>query len=311
MRLSIRYLTTFTYDAAVSESQNALRARPAADDGQGLIHYAVTVDPPTSVVSYTDYWGTWVDSFGIVGQHTRLTVVADSVVETNERPVPSASVPWDGEALLRSGFFEYLSPSPHVSWHEDVTDFARETVAGGVDAVAAARDVAVAVGDLLTYEAGATEVGTSVGEIWEQRRGVCQDYAHLALALYRCVGLPARYVSGYLYASDSASGERPEQDEVDVATHAWVEVYIPEFGWWGLDPTNQLTVGERHVKIGHGRDYEDVMPLRGVYHGNVESDGLEVAVKISRTDISAYRMRPRPSLEHRQPTRDQQVQQQQ
>ncbi len=113
--------------------------------------------------------------------------------------------------------------------------------------------------------------------------------------MFRSAGIPARYVSGYLYATDSASGSDPEVDEIEVATHAWVEVFIPDFGWWALDPTNRLEGDGRHVKIGHGRDYEEVMPLRGVYHGDAESGGLEVAVTMSRADPGSYTFAPRPA----------------
>ena len=165
-----------------------------------------------------------------------------------------------------------------------------------------------AVADFLTYEGGSTEVGTSVAEIWEQRSGVCQDYAHVAIAVFRSLGVPARYVSGYLYAADSATGAQPDAGEIEVATHAWVEVAIPGFGWWGLDPTNRLVVGERHVKIGHGRDYEDVTPLRGVYHGEAESGGLEATVTMSRSGLEQYRVEPQPPYSRRQEEQQQQQQ---
>ena len=111
--------------------------------------------------------------------------------------------------------------------------------------------------------------------------GVCQDFVHLALSLYRSVGIPARYVSGYFYAVDVAGGGAPETEEIAVQTHAWVEVALPGWGWWALDPTNLQPAGERHVKIGHGRDYDDVLPLRGVYYGT-SSHKLAVEVGMSR-----------------------------
>jgi len=300
MRMAIRYLTTFTYDTAVSESQNALRARPVSDHRQQLREYYVSVDPTVRITSHLDYWGTQVDCFGVVGRHTRLTVVADSVVETLavDPPVPDAmwppAVSWDAPEA------EFLAVSPHVEWNDDVASFGRDVAAGSTSTVDAARAVQKAVGELLRYEAGSTEIGVSVAQIFEQRAGVCQDYAHLALAVYRSLGVPARYVSGYLYASDASRGDRPDAEEVDVSTHAWVEVLIPGYGWWGLDPTNQLDIGEQHVKIGHGRDYEDVMPLRGVYHGEAESGGLSARVKMSRAELDPYAMQPRPEYVRRQ-----------
>lgn len=294
MHLEIRYLTTFTYDTAVSESQNALRARPVSDGRQRLIKYSVTVDPPAQIVSYTDYWGTQVDCFGVVGRHTRLTVSADSVVETSAQPLPADSPAWphkqDDARLI-----EFLTPSPHVRWGADVSAFARDAVAGADSLVGAIEAIHHATGDRLKYETGATEVGVSVDEVFAQGAGVCQDYAHLALAGYRTVGIPARYVSGYLYAADASSGDRPEDAEVLVSTHAWVEVHVPGHGWWGLDPTNQQPVGEQHVKIGHGRDYDDVMPLRGVYHGEGESKGLEATVRMSSGGLQPFALQPQPA----------------
>jgi transglutaminase-like putative cysteine protease len=301
MRVAIRYLTTYTYDTHVSESNNALRACPAEGPSQRLLRYAVRVDPEARIVSYRDYWGTRVDCFGIIGHHTRLTVVADAEVETEMPLAPTDGGPWPMDQPADGALFEYLVPSPHVVWDDAIARFGKDAVSGATTLQEAAIAVKAAVGELLTYESGATEVGTSVTEIFDQRSGVCQDYSHLALATYRSLGIPARYVSGYLYASDSASGDLPEaEEEIDVLTHAWVEVAIPGYGWWGLDPTNQLVAGERHVKIGHGRDYEDVTPLRGVYHGEAESGGLEVGVRMGRKGLEHHEITPRPAYHPRQ-----------
>ena len=296
MRMSIRYLTTFTYDAEVSESQNALRARPASNERQRLIEYGVRIDPPVRVLSHTDYWGTNVDCFGVVGQHTRLTVVADSTVETSQAVAPIGAGAWPPLVVIDSLEAEFLAASPHVAWSEEVADFGREVVRTSTSLMDAVGSIHRAVHQVLKYEPGTTEIGVSVDQIFRQRSGVCQDYAHLALALYRSLDIPARYVSGYLYSADASTGDRPGEDEVEVSTHAWVEVFIPGFGWWGLDPTNQLEVGEQHVKIGHGRDYEDVMPLKGVYHGAAESGGLEARVRIGSARFDPYAMQPRPDL---------------
>lgn len=190
-------------------------------------------------------------------------------------------------------------PSPHVVWDDAIARIGRDAVSAAATLQEAAIAVKAAVGDLLTYESAATEVGMSVPEIFEQRPGVCQDYSHLALATYRSLGIPARYVSGYLYALDSASGDQPEgEEEINVSTHAWVEVAVPGHGWWGLDPTNQ--------KIGHGRDYEDVTPLRGVYHGEAESGGLEVGARAGRKGLEYHEITPRPPYEPRQTQQQQQ-----
>jgi transglutaminase-like putative cysteine protease len=120
--------------------------------------------------------------------------------------------------------------------------------------------------------------------------GVCQDFVHLFLAMLRSQGLAARYVSGYFYAEDSAQGHAPTTEEIEVQTHAWVEVAVPGFGWWGIDPTNAQPAGERHLKIGHGRDYDDVLPLRGVYVGSGDHH-LSAAVIMSPSLLSEVRFR--------------------
>ncbi len=147
------------------------------------------------------------------------------------------------------------------------------------------RAIARLVSKRLYYTPGATVVGTSTEEVWKRVQGVCQDFTHLTIALLRSQGIPSRYVSGYLYAADPASATHEDTEEIVVQTHAWVEAAIPGFGWWAIDPTNDNMVGERHVTIGRGRDYEDVMPLRGVYHGDAEA-ALSVEVTMAQAVVS-------------------------
>lgn len=291
MRIDLRYVSSFAYDGEVAQSHNMLRARPADNERQRVQAYSVEIDPRALVESSVDYWGTWVDTFAVVRPHTRLTVAAEAVVDTSEALVPEPDDPGPHDPLA---FHEYLVPSPHVEWGETVASLAREAAGGAHTYVETVRAVVSAAGHLITYRPGETEVGTSVAQILEQRSGVCQDYAHFTTAMFRSIGVPARYVSGYLYASDSADGDEPIDDEITVSTHAWIEVPLSTGRWWPLDPTNQLEVGERHVKIGHGRDYEDVTPLRGVYNGTSTSAGLEAAVSMSRKQLPQFDLGPQP-----------------
>ena len=292
MRIDLRYVSSFTYDGPVAQSHNLLRARPTDDRHQRVISYDVDVDPSAPVRSSFDYWGTWVDTFAIVQEHTRLTVAAEAIVETSEHEAPDPDVAAPADPFA---FHEYLMPSPHVAWDSVVADFARTSIGGASSYLEQVHGVVTAVGGFLSYTPGVTDVGTSVAEIVEHRSGVCQDYAHLTIAALRSLGIPARYVSGYLYATDSAVGDEPVDDEITVSTHAWVEVPV-DSTWWALDPTNQLPVGERHVKIGHGRDYEDVTPLRGVFHGSSTNAGLEASVAMSRSDLPQLDLSPAPDL---------------
>lgn len=271
MRLDIRYRTRFDYDESVVESQNELRACPASDAHQQVVHYRVTTTPASRVNSYVDYWGTRVDTFGIAAPHGSLEVVAAATVETSPRPAPEETVPVG--ALLdpswRDEHLEYLQRSPHVAWAETVAAHAH-AIASDVDDV---RGLIAAVDEAvggLEYRQGRTVVGVHVEEVLAAGAGVCQDFAHLAIAMLRVLGVPARYVSGYFFSADDATGAVAVTDEVEVETHAWVEAAVPGFGWWAVDPTNRQAVGERHVTIGRGRDYDDVAPLRGVFNGAPE-----------------------------------------
>jgi transglutaminase-like putative cysteine protease len=243
------------------------------------------VTPSTPVHSYTDFWGTRVDEFGILEPHDHLRISAESVVENATPSQPEDNPPLRALDLVTAELSSYLRASPHSTWDDVIRETAQDAIrdaAGVVEAVSAISDAVTAS---LKYEPGATYVGMEVSSVLSQGKGVCQDFAHLGVAMCRSVGIPARYVSGYLYAAEQTVAIAPEEAELDIQTHAWMEAYVPGHGWWALDPTNPQPIGELHVKIGHGRDYEDVMPLRGVYHGGAEHE-LGVRVQISRDQLS-------------------------
>jgi transglutaminase-like putative cysteine protease len=311
MRFDITYRTVFAYEQLVRESQNELRACPTSDDLQQLISYRVTTSPSGRVMSFNDYWGTRVDAFGVRGPHLHLEVLAEASVETKRRPLLTSFV--RPEALRLPAFLdrhiEYLAPSPHADWGRQIADTAAQAIAvAGDDVVGWVLALHRLVGGRLTYAPGSTYVGVDVDEVLASGKGVCQDFAHLAVALCRSVGIPARYVSGYLFTVDDSTGadveaDRPDgTDVVNVQTHAWFEAAVPGVGWLALDPTNRLEVGDRHVKIGHGRDYEDVAPLRGVYVGKGRA-AVEAQVEIRRTSATPvvaadpFRAWPRPGQE--------------
>lgn len=284
MRLDIRYVTRFEYGGAVVESQNELRACPASDGHQQLVHYAVTTSPAARVGSYVDYWGTRVDTFGVAAPHDRLEVVAAATVETAPRSLPPSDVPLAALAdpAWRDAHLEHLRRSPHVAWGTGVEDRARAIAAGASDVRALLAGVEQEVGGL-EYRRGRTVVGIDVEDVLEAGAGVCQDFAHLSIALLRAAGVPARYVSGYFFTADDRTGAEAG-DEVEVETHAWVEAAVPGAGWWPFDPTNRQPVGERHVAIGRGRDYDDVAPFRGTYNGPPDHD-LHVNVRMRRLAV--------------------------
>jgi transglutaminase-like putative cysteine protease len=284
VRFDIRYRSTFSYEALVRESQNELRACPTSDDRQQLIGYRVTTNPSARVSSSIDYWGTRVDAFGIRGPHLSLDVIAEAAVETKAAPMVTSAPRLD--ALTDDRFvdthWEYLQRSSHTHWGDAVTEAAtRQRDYVGSDVVSLVLALHRLAGASISYAPGSTYIGVDVEDILAVGQGVCQDFAHLAVALCRAVGVPARYVSGYFFAADDATGADTDTDVVDVQTHAWFEAAIPGFGWLALDPTNQREVGLRHVKIGHGRDYDDVPPLRGTVAGMAVHE-VDAAVEMRR-----------------------------
>jgi transglutaminase-like putative cysteine protease len=271
MDISLRYVTHFVYTSPVWESHNSLRACPVDGDGQRLVDYQLIIEPSVPVFSYTDSWGTQVDIFDVPQQHSELVVTALARVETMAPALP-ISGPLAGTAdmsYIEDGWL-FLQPTRHTRWGEEIAAAAKDALGASTDVIEIANSIQGVVHDRVVYRTGATDIGVDLDRIWQEQVGVCQDFAHLTIAMLRSVGIASRYVSGYFYASDPTNVGSADTDEIVVATHAWVELAVPGWGWWAIDPTNASPVGERHVKIGHGRDYDDVTPLRGVYYG--ESD---------------------------------------
>lgn len=307
MRFDIRYRTTFTYEGLVRESQNELRACPASDDRQQLIGYRVSTVPGARIASSIDYWGTRVDAFGIRGPHLTLEVVAEAAVETRQAPLVTTAPRLDEleEPAFVDEHWEYLQPSAHCHWGEGVTAAARrQREYLGSDVVSLVLGLHRLAHASLSYTPGSTHIGIDVEDVLASGHGVCQDYAHLAVGLCRAVGVPARYVSGYFFTADDATGADSVDAVVDVQTHAWFEAAVPGFGWLALDPTNQRDVGLRHVKIGHGRDYDDVPPFRGSVAGPVDH-AVDAAVEIKRVAVSDVRWQI-PTMPHQQQHQQQQ-----
>lgn len=271
--LHISHRTEYAYTAPVRESKNETRMTPAKTPRQQVLNSTLLVDPdPTHHVSYRDYFGTIVDRFEIAAPHDTLAVVHQATVLSG----PQADVHDEGQAtgLRREHALEYLYRSPMVDPDPAVIELARSLRREAV--VDTLSEVVRWMRTEMSYDKSSTVVGTSVGEVFQHRSGVCQDYAHLACALLREVEIPARYVSGYFSPSELAVG-----DHVEAESHAWIEAFIEGWGWFAADITNDLIIGERHVKVGHGRDYSDVIPMHGVHVGTAEQT-LDVSVIIER-----------------------------
>ncbi|WP_129338385.1 transglutaminase family protein [Cellulomonas endophytica] len=275
-RLHVVHTSSFRYATPVLASYNEARMRPLDGPGQRVVRSRVDVTPHTWSTEWTDYWGTSVTAFEVLAPHEQLVLTAEHVVEVSERPAVTTVTGWDElrGAGVRDRFAEFLSPTPTTTVPEEVVDLARDA-SRGADPAEAAQAVAVAVRDALEYVPGVTTVHTPAAEAWSTRTGVCQDMAHLTVGALQGVGVPARYVSGYLHPR----GSDDDGTAVTGESHAWVEWWTG--AWYGYDPTNRTPVGEQHVAIGRGRSYDDVPPLRGIYAGRATQD-LTVTVRITR-----------------------------
>jgi transglutaminase-like putative cysteine protease len=276
-RLRVAHRSGYSYEGQAVASYNEARITPMVTERQLTLESIVTVNPspPIRMLRYFDYWGTAVHAFDLHVPHESLTLEALSLVETNPAIRPTHST-WDevDDPVTQDRFGELLAPTPYVPEAENITEVAREIRAQPSPgaAVMAAVDW---VRGALVYEAGATSVTTTALEALRGGRGVCQDFAHLTLAALRAAKIPARYASGYFYSTnDSAIGET-----ITGESHAWVEAWTGR--WWGVDPTNGVLAGERHVLVGVGRDYSDVPPFKGIYTGG-PSHPLGVRVELTR-----------------------------
>ncbi len=279
MDISIDYVTTFTYASPVRESQNIVRACPVDEPGQELVRFRIESDPSSRILHHRDAWGTRIDTFGVLEPHRSLTVRARAAVRTSARPAPPPDLTDEIDENYRLDHVVMSRPTKHTTWTEAMADTARELTNGSERPIDRVLAVRAAVSERFDYRPGVTHVGIDVSEVWNARAGVCQDFTHVTIALLRSLGFAARYVSGYLYAADPinpGSGSSP----IETQTHAWVEVALPGWGWWPIDPSNGGDVGERHVVIGRGRDYDDVSPIRGVYFGDDEQD-CEAVVRMA------------------------------
>jgi len=277
-RLRIEHQTGFTYQGEVSASYNEARMLPNSTESQFVLNASLDIEPSTSVNQYVDYFGTRVAAFDVLNTHDKLMLTARSLVEVRPRPIEPTDFTWadlSREAPLAIETVEQLGQTERTKPHDEILELARRIAGEHTNPGLAARAIAEAVGDAVEYMHGITGVHSTAAEAWEERKGVCQDIAHITLGALRAVAIPARYVSGYLHPkADAEVGEA-----VAGESHAWVEWFAGE--WQGFDPTNNIEIGDRHVLVGRGRDYNDVPPLRGVYAGPHKSH-LHVKVTITR-----------------------------
>ena len=276
-RHRIVHRTTMRYDGEVVAAHNELRMIPVSEPGQATLDARVRVRPLTWSHVYEDHWGTQVMAMESQTPHDVLEIEATSTVERTELPVEAEDVGWDAvrDAGTVDRLSEYLAQTERTDPPAEVAALAREHASAPTPR-AAAMDIVARVHEALTYEQGITGWQATAAEVWERRGGVCQDFAHLTLGALRCIGIPARYVSGYLTVED---GEVERGATVPGRNHAWIELW--DGGWHALDPTNLSPVGLDHVVIGRGRDYDDVSPFRGMFVGP-EVTELDIEITFTR-----------------------------
>ena len=290
MHFAIRYLSEYRYDAPVTDNLNALRVKPATTSSQRCDEFHTRIEPEARVSRHLDYFGTEVLEFGIPTAHRELAIDVRTRVVTSE---PARPAPGSWESLQSASYLDAAGEFA-LPWQDQPALGGLGDLQGELDAdgpLATLERLCELIPDRFDYRPGATYVGSTVSDLLRAGAGVCQDYVHLALILLRRAGIAARYVSGYLWAAPEDGGA----DSLEVDTHAWLEALLPgdssppshgEPIWVGADPTNRRLAGETHVKIGHGRFYADVPPVKGLYLGGASTD-LTAAVTMSRLDPQA------------------------
>lgn len=286
MKFLVRHLTLYHYEEPASESVAELRVCPLSTCGQELRGRKLGIEPTVGMDGHWDYFGNWVEHLSVPFPHQRLSVESISEVVTAAPPETS---PYDqltlaeARQILRSeGMtgYDFLLPTRAVPLGKILNPLPRLLCAPKQEWIDSLLEAVAWIHGNFKYQPGATDVFTPLEEIVAGREGVCQDFAHLFLALLRTAGLPARYVSGYIEAADPT---QPGSADLigAAASHAWVEVRLPGGVWLGLDPTNNQIAGERHIRVAVGRDYNDVAPMRGTYKGSSEQE-LSVEVHLDR-----------------------------
>jgi transglutaminase-like putative cysteine protease len=262
--LSISHLTRYTYEGAVQDSFNEARLQPITDTLQQCRDFRFTIDPASSVRDYPDFYANCVHYFDVPQPHEALEVLAESEVQTiteTRGPIPEAGLKSLQDPSVKEHHFDFLHASEFISLGADVWREAVDALPAGVTDV---WNDAVAIGEYIhrnyKYTPLATNVNTRAAEVIKKKQGVCQDFAHLMLGLLRTHGIPARYVSGYFLNQHKLPGEIE-------ASHAWLEVFIPGYGWKGYDPTHRRESDTRYVKLAVGRDYGDIRPVGGTFRG--------------------------------------------
>jgi len=282
LRFEINYTSDYRYDKQVAGNHNRLRMRPTSAGTQRLEHFDVRIEPSALRNEYTDLFGNYVVELLVAEPHQELSIAVDALVATTEPLLPPRAT-W--QDLKADAYRATAGIYRHDPWAPGGTpDLSELLEATRADSPAqTAERVMGSIPERYEYRPGVTTVDSGLFDLLNFGAGVCQDFANLACTLLRGHGIAARYVSGYYFTTPDADGESAEVD-----THAWVEALLPVAGdadhvWHGIDPTNAIVAGARHVKIGHGRAYRDVPPVEGAFTGTAKST-VDAHVRMRRVD---------------------------
>jgi transglutaminase-like putative cysteine protease len=262
-----------------------VRIQPRSEGIQRCLDFRLHTNPRARIFNYRGEYGNRVHHFDIPNRHSQLTITSEALVElAASPPLPEALSPqaWDElDALTATDeYWDMLMPSHFARPSDLFYDFAHELDLGRRDdPLTVLRDLNAAIHEKFAYVQKSTRVDSPIEDALNARQGVCQDFAHIMITLVRELGIPCRYVSGYLFHTG-----RGRDRSADDATHAWVEALLPDLGWVGFDPTNNMLAENRHIRVAVGRDYADVPPTRGVFRGKAQSE-LTVAVKVLPSDM--------------------------
>lgn len=292
----IHHITKFIYDRPVRESVNQMRIYPLMDDGQDILSHEVIISRQVVPYVYTDYWGNRTGFFNLAAQHQELIVESKLLARAK---VNASALPWNisweevSELAQKEWMLLEFSRQEEIKSQDAVNSIIDELKLKKYDIVTAAKTCCEYVNKSFTYKKGITNIYTTVDEILEHKSGVCQDFAHLMLQIMRTAGVPGRYVSGYICPHRSGlAGEG--------ATHAWVEIFIPGYGWLGLDPTNNMLVTDTHIRLATGRNFVDCSPVIGSFKGPAKQQ-LFVQVKVGYEDGFEFTDNTEVELEKQEP----------
>jgi transglutaminase-like putative cysteine protease len=285
MAYSVKHITDFRYEPEVRESVMEVRMQPRSDARQRCLTFSLDVSPQANIMSYQDFLGNTVHHFDIPGRQNHIQITAQALVDVSAPPAIEWGqiLDWDGiDARVAAGdYWDMLLPSHYARPSDLLRELALQLrVERRMTPIETLLELNAGLYRAFEYAPKSTQVDSPIDDALRSRRGVCQDFAHIMIALVRGLRIPCRYVSGYLHRADK---EKKKHRSIDSATHAWVEAFLPDLGWLAFDPTNNLTGTDKHISVALGRDYGDVPPTRGVYKGGGEGE-LSVLVSVTPAD---------------------------